>query len=308
MVLGAQQAARRQRARLERAQRRPAPAPRTRAAAPASTAGPSAGGAVARRRARARSPRPGPVRVGQAAGSRSRRATVASASAGSRRASAGEVGLGAGERGEPCAAASSPPRARRPRRSAAVGGGSRTSSAASSRRRRRRTVLDLGLRLRVALDRVGGELVDVGEDRLGEQAERLGVEVGRAGRPARDPPPGDPGADPVGGLQRVERPALAQLAAAEGDVDLAADPAAGLGIADQGDELPQRLADAGADAAAEAALERARVLGHLAGDRREDLLGDRVELGLDQRRRPARRGRPRQGSDSTVFIIYLTRN
>ena len=66
------------------------------------------------------------------------------------------------------------------------------------------------------------------------------------------------------------------------DVDLAAGLAAGVGIADQGDELEQRLADAGADAAPEAALERPRVLGHLAGDRREDLLGDRVELGLDQ--------------------------
>ena len=129
-------------------------------------------------------------------------------------------------------------------------------------------VLDLGLRLGVALDRVGRELVDVGEDRLGEQGQHLGLEAGLRPAGRRDPPPGDPGADPVGGLQRVEAAALAQLAAAERDVDLAARPAAGVGVADQGDELAQRLGDAGADAAAEAALQRARVLGHLAGDRR----------------------------------------
>jgi hypothetical protein len=32
---------------------------------------------------------------------------------------------------------------------------------------------------------------------------------------------------------------------------------------------------------AERPLQRARVLGHLAGDRLQDLVGDRVELGLD---------------------------
>ena len=166
-------------------------------------------------------------------------------------------------------------------------------------------VLDLGLRLRVALDRVGGELVDVGEDRLGEQAQLLGVEAGAPGR-GGDPPPGDPGPDPVGGLQRVEGPALAQLAAAERDVDLAADPAPALRVADQGDELAQRFLDAGADPAAEAALERPRVLGHLAGDRRQGLGGDRVELGLDQSPRPARRGRaraPDRRSADSVFVI-----
>ncbi len=117
--------------------------------------------------------------------------------------------------------------------------------------------------------------------RLGEQAQDLGVELGLA--PARAiAPPGHARPDPVGGLQRVERPALAQLAAAEPDVDLAAQPAARVGIADQGDELAQRLTHPGAHAAAEAALQRPRVLGHLAGDRREDLLGHRLELRLDQ--------------------------
>jgi hypothetical protein len=55
-----------------------------------------------------------------------------------------------------------------------------------------------------------------------------------------------------------------------------------VGIADQGDELEQRLADTGSDPAAEAALERPRVLRNLAGDRLEDLLGDRRQLRLDQ--------------------------
>ncbi len=142
-------------------------------------------------------------------------------------------------------------------------------------------VLELGLGLRVALDRVGGEFVDVGEDRLGEQAEHLRVEP-RIPPGCGDPPPGDPRPDPVGGLQRVERAALPQLAAAEGDIDLTARLPARLRVADQGDELAQRLGDSGADPAPEAALERPRVLGDLAGDRREDLLGDPVELGLDQ--------------------------
>ncbi len=102
------------------------------------------------------------------------------------------------------------------------------------------TVLDFRLGLRVALHRVGGKLVYIGEDRLGEQAQHLGVEPGAPTRRG-DPPPGDPGPDPIGRLQGVERPALPQLAAAERDVDLAADPAAALGIADQGDELAQRL-------------------------------------------------------------------
>jgi hypothetical protein len=142
-------------------------------------------------------------------------------------------------------------------------------------------VLDLGLRLGVAVDGVGGELVDVGEDRLGEQRQRLRLQLRPPARRG-DPPPGDPGADPVGGLQRIERPSLPLLAATELDVDLPPGLAAGVGISDQGDEPEQRLADAGADAAAEAALQRPLVLGHLAGDRRQDLLGDRPQFRLDQ--------------------------
>ena len=134
---------------------------------------------------------------------------------------------------------------------------------------------------RIAVDRVGGELVDVGEDRLSQEAEDLRVEPGLAAD-AGEAAPGDAGANPVGGLQRVQRAALAQLAAAERDVDLAPQPAAGLRIANQGNELFERLADAGANPAAEAALQRARVLRDLAGDRREDLRGHGLELRLDQ--------------------------
>ncbi len=79
----------------------------------------------------------------------------------------------------------------------------------------------LALRLGVALDRVGGELVDVGEDRLGEEADLLGVGVGAAGG-GGDPPPGDPGADAVGRLERVEVAALPELPPAQPDIDVAA--------------------------------------------------------------------------------------
>ena len=43
------------------------------------------------------------------------------------------------------------------------------------------------------------------------------------------------------------------------------------------DEAPQRLLDAGAQAAPERPFERARVLGHLAADRGDDLLGEAGE-------------------------------
>jgi hypothetical protein len=131
-------------------------------------------------------------------------------------------------------------------------------------------VLALGLGLGVALDRVGGELVDVGEDRLSQQAERLGVEA-RLAPGRREPSPGGAGADPIGGLQRVERPPLAQLAAAELDVDVAAEAAARLRVADQGDELAQRLAYPPPHAPAEAPLQRPGVGRDVAGDRGEDL-------------------------------------
>ena len=59
-----------------------------------------------------------------------------------------------------------------------------------------------------------GELVDVGEDQLGELGHRRGGQPAAHGG-AGHLPPGDPGADPVGGEQRVHAPAGARLAAAE---------------------------------------------------------------------------------------------
>ena len=96
------------------------------------------------------------------------------------------------------------------------------------------------------------------------------------------PPPRDPRADAVGGLERVERAALAQLAGAQRGVDLATRTAVARRASDQVDELPQRLGYAGPHAVSERPLERARVVRHLARDRGEDFVGGRLELGLDQ--------------------------
>ena len=100
-------------------------------------------------------------------------------------------------------------------------------------------------------------------------------------RRLREPPPRHARADPVGGLKGIERAALAQLAAAEADVDVAARLTAAVRVADQGHELAQRLRHADLHSAAEGALERSRVLGHLTCDRREDLGRDRAQLRLD---------------------------
>ena len=135
--------------------------------------------------------------------------------------------------------------------------------------------------LRVALDRVGRELLDVGEDRLREQAEHLGVDP-RARGGGRQAPPGDPGADAVGRLEGVERAALPQLPGAERRVHLAAGTAFPGRASDQFDELPQRLGYAGAHALPERPLQRARVVRDLERDRGEDLVSGRLELGLDQ--------------------------
>ena len=88
---------------------------------------------------------------------------------------------------------------------------------------------------------------------------------------------------------------------AERDVDLAPGAARPGRASDQFDELPQRLGHAGAHAASERSLERARVVRHLARDRREDLVGGRLELGLDHVRDLG--GSARQGSLLSVFVI-----
>ena len=66
----------------------------------------------------------------------------------------------------------------------------------------------------VAGDARGRELVDVGEDELGEPGQGLRVDT-VAHRGGGHLPPGDAGADPVGGEQGVDRPAAARLAPAE---------------------------------------------------------------------------------------------
>ena len=224
-------------------------------------------------------PRPGP----SGSGSRTQptpSSGVASASAGSSLASSPSLCSGQASaatlrgtcRPARCAAA---------RRSACSAAGSRSSSTARFSVPAPALVLELCLRLGVALDRVGGELVDVGEDRLGEQAERLRVQPGLPAGP-REAPPGHSGTHPVGGLQRVERAALPQLAPSQAYVYVASDAATGFRIADQGDELAQRLPYPRPDPAAEASLQRPGVLRHLASDRREDLRRGRVQLGLDQ--------------------------
>ncbi len=155
-------------------------------------------------------------------------------------------------------------------------------------------VLHPGPCLRVPLHRVGRDLLDVREDRLGQQADRLRVEV-RPPRRLRHPPPRHPRSHAVGRLQRVERPSLPQLAAAERHVHLAPRPARARRAADHRQELAQRLGHPGPHTAPERPLERPRVLRHLARDRGHDLLGDGIELGLDHVRHARRERLPGAG-------------
>jgi hypothetical protein len=134
--------------------------------------------------------------------------------------------------------------------------------------------------VREALHRVGGELVDVGEDRVGQRAEDVGRQLG-AEAGVRQSPPRHPGPDPVRGLQRVQAASFAHLAAAQAAVDLPSLGAAEVGVGHQIHELAQRFLHAQPDAAAEVALERPRVLRHLLGDPAEDRVEQRRHLGLD---------------------------
>jgi hypothetical protein len=107
------------------------------------------------------------------------------------------------------------------------------------------------------------------------------------------PPPGDPRPHAVGGLQGVQGPPLPQLAPAQADVDVASRLPARVRIANQRDELAQRLAHAGADRNPKAALQRTGVFGDLAGDRCQDLFGRLRELRLDRIGKLRREGVPR---------------
>ena len=77
---------------------------------------------------------------------------------------------------------------------------------------------DGGLLLRVAVRRLGGDLVDVGEDRLAEVVEHLRGEA-RLAAGLDEAPPREARADAVGGQQGVEAAPGVELAAPEVDVD-----------------------------------------------------------------------------------------
>ena len=289
-------------ARERRAGQRPGRAP----AARRRRVGPSASARAAAARASA-SARPGPSGSGtsSAAGAVDR-ASTSDLAAAAGAASGGQVVL-ARRRAPPTARGSAQPAARAAREVGRVGRRvARAAASTSSRRRRRRRSSTSDCACGVALDRVGGELVDVGEDRLGEQAQRLGLEPARRAG-CGEPPPGDPRADPVGGLQRVERPPLP--AARRGRARRRPrGPARGRASGSRIRATNWRSAslDPGPDAAAEAPSSGRAYSGTSRAIVREDLLGDRAELGLDQLgdRRSAGRARARRRR----FVIYLIRN
>ncbi len=152
------------------------------------------------------------------------------------------------------------------------------------REQRRPPTLDVArvceLRFGVALDRLGGELIDVREHRLGEGPLCLCARSG-GGRGLTHAPPGDTRADTKGGLQAIEAAPGVMLAVSEASID----GARLLGFV--ADEAAQRYLGAGADPASEVPAEWTRVGGDLALDRLARLprraRGDRPE----SRRPPA---------------------
>jgi len=121
----------------------------------------------------------------------------------------------------------------------------------------------------VARHRRGGELLDVGEQGLGQPEDRVGLEAVVVAR-GRDAPPQDPRADAVGALQRVHRAPVTVLDPPELEVHR------GVGQrrvgAQQVEELVERDGDAEPDPAAELAVHRQRVLGDLGTHGRDDLV------------------------------------
>ena len=126
---------------------------------------------------------------------------------------------------------------------------------------------------RIALRRLGGEHVDIGEDRLREQIQGLGLQPGRDPGGGK-PPPGDARADPVGAQQRLQAASGTHLAASERPVDIGA-PHRTAGVY-LGHEMAQGLLHPRAQPVAERPLQGAGIrrnggdrLDHLAGDVRE---------------------------------------
>src|SRR5206468_11401563 len=119
---------------------------------------------------------------------------------------------------------------------------------------------------RVALDRLGRDLVDVREDRLAEVVDGVRRQPAGRGR-VDDAPPGDARADAVRGQQRVEAAAGPGLTAPEADVHVAG-PVGGRGVRllKGVDETAQRHVVATTAIAPERAGERARGFGPLGAD------------------------------------------
>ena len=164
-----------------------------RPARPPATAGPSAARRPPARRAISAA-RPGPSGSGITAQPVALERAPTSASAGRRRAIRSSSLLGARQRRGRAREAPAGRRGRRPHVGLVRG---RVAQQQHDQLALAPAALALEPRARlgVALHRVGRQLLDVGEDRLGQQAQHLGVDV----RPARrvgHPPPGDPGARP----------------------------------------------------------------------------------------------------------------
>ena len=151
----------------------------------------------------------------------------------------------------------------------------------------------------VAGDARRRQLVDVGEDQLGEPGDgrRVHPPVDHLGRQL---PPRHPGADPVGGEERVDRPPGARLAPSErvGRLDRRRQRLGGVGVLALGGQAQEgaeghlhRALDAGGHLGAEVGP---AVGGHLVGERVDGPLGHRRQR-LPERR-DHRRLQPHAGS------------
>ena len=161
------------------------------------------------------------------------------------------------------------------------------------------------LLLGVAVGRLRGDLVDVGEHRLAEREQRVGRQP-RVLAGLDEAAPGEPGADPVGGEQRVEAAAGVELAAPEVHVRVARAADVGGRVGDHVHEAPERDLDAEPHHLPERPFHRARVVGDLDGDRGDHLVGE-----AGQRRvgapRPPRAAQPRRwcGPQASPFVARL---
>jgi hypothetical protein len=130
----------------------------------------------------------------------------------------------------------------------------------------------------VAVGRLGGDLVDVREDRLAEVVEHFRREPGPAAG-LHEPPPCEPRADAVGGQQRVEAAAGVVLPAAQVDVDRAGGADVRGRVLDELEEALEGDLDPAPDLDAERAFHSARIIRDLGGDRGDHLVGEPGEHG-----------------------------